>query len=140
MWRSFQCWTRRWPRRFCSVLAATEYMELSGSELVSALRPARSELEDGPNKHTRLLFTLHNAQANQKAGNGLVVFVNAAMHPSRFVDDHSRFTQLQGQLNEVLALFGYRVKDKGQLATGARASTLGVAAPHRSTKASLPAG
>lgn len=112
----------------CNVLGATEHPGLSGTELVSALRHARLELADGPNKRTRLLLTLHNAQARQKAGNALVVFVNAAMHPSRYVDNHNRFTQLQGQLNEVLALFGYRVNDKGELARGARASTLTEAA------------
>lgn len=112
----------------CNVLAATEYPALSGSELVSALRQARLELADGPNKRTRLLFTLHNAQVNQKAGNVLVAFVNAAMHPSRYVDNHSRFIQLRGQLNEVLALFGYRVNDKGEFARGAKASTLNEAA------------
>lgn len=112
----------------CNILGATDYPGLSGSELASALHPLRLELENGPNKRTRLFFTLHNAQANQKAGNALVVFINTVMHPSRYVDDHRRFTQLQGQLNEVLALFGYRVNDKGELARGVKASTLTEAA------------
>jgi uncharacterized protein (TIGR02391 family) len=58
----------------------------------------------------------------------LVVLIRTAMAPSRYVDDHGRFYQLQTQLNERLALFGYRVNNEGKLATGARAKTLSEAA------------
>jgi hypothetical protein len=53
----------------------------------------------------------------------LVLFINEAMHPSRFVNDYNRFTELQGQLNDVLALFGYWVNDEGKLAKTRQATT-----------------
>ncbi len=112
----------------CNVLAATAPPALTASELESALRPVKLALEDGPNKRTRLHLTLHNAQVRQQAGNALVAFIGAAMHPSRFVTDQGRFDRLQGQLNEVLALFGYRVNDEGKLARGTQAKTLNEAA------------
>jgi len=113
----------------CEILAATDYPGLTASELTSALRPARLDLDlDGPNKRTRLLTTLHNAQVKRRSGDTLVVFINAAMNPSRYVQVHARFDQLQGQLNELLALHGYRINDKGQLARGAKANTLTEAA------------
>jgi uncharacterized protein (TIGR02391 family) len=118
----------RMTEAVCNVLAATDYPALTASELISALRPIRLGLEDGPNKRTRLHFTLINAQAKQRAGNALVAFINTAMHPSRYVNDHNRFIRLQGQRNEVLALFGYKVNDEGKLARGAKASTLTEAA------------
>lgn len=112
----------------CNVLAATDYPALSTSELERVLGPTKLELEEGPNKRTRLLVTLNNAQVTQNAGNVLVVFVNAAMHPSRYVNDPRRFAQLQSQLNEVLVLFGFRISDAGQFARARRASTLSEAA------------
>ncbi|VXB04649.1 TIGR02391 family protein [Aeromicrobium sp. 9AM] len=112
----------------CNVVAATDYPALSTSELERVLSAAKLGLEDGPNKRTRLLITLNNAQVTQHAGNVLIVFLNAAMHPSRYVSDPSRFAQLQGQLNEVLILFGFRVNDKGQFARAPKVSTLGEAA------------
>ena len=112
----------------CNVLAATESPALSTPEVERLLGSTKLALEEGPNKRTRLLITLNNAQLTQDAGNVLVVFVNAAMHPSRYVNNPSRFAQLQSQLNEVLVLFGYRVNDAGQFATAKKASTLSEAA------------
>ncbi len=112
----------------CNVLAATDYPALSTSELERVLAPTKLELEEGPNKRTRLLITLNNAQVTQRAGNVLIVFMNAAMHPSRYVSDPGRFAQLQGQLNEVLVLFGFRINDEGKFARAPKASTLSEAA------------
>jgi uncharacterized protein (TIGR02391 family) len=116
-------------RAVCEVLGATEYPGLTASELRSILWEVKLSLEDGPeNKRTRLFVALHNAQVRQQAGNALVVFIRAAMAPSRYVSDHGQFMQLQARLNERLALFGYRVNDEGRLARGAKASTLSEAA------------
>lgn len=112
----------------CDVIAATSYPALSTPELERALAPTRLNLEQGPNKRTRLLITLNNAQVTQYAGNVLVVFLNAAMNPSRYVSNPSRFAQLQSQLNEVLVLFGFRVNDEGKFARAPKASTLSEAA------------
>lgn len=113
----------------CGVLAQTERPGLSTSELESALRPTKlSELEEGPNKRTRLLHTLHNAQVRRGSGNTLVAFVNSAMNPSRYVRDHARFEALRDELNEVMALYGLRANEQGKLARGPQASTLSEAA------------
>lgn len=113
----------------CDVLAQTGAPGLTVSELVSALRPAKLDgLPDGPNKRTRLLTTLHNAQVRRHSGTTLIAFVNAAMHPSRYVQDHDRFEALRGELNAVLVLYGLQIDEQGRLAKGAAASTLSEAA------------
>ena len=112
----------------CNILAATEPPGLTKSELVSALRPAKLDLEDGPNKRTALLITLHNGQVRRRRGDTLIVFVNSAMNPSRYVGDHGRFDLLRAQLNELLARYGFRVNEQGKFATGKHAATLTEAA------------
>jgi uncharacterized protein (TIGR02391 family) len=113
----------------CNILARTDYPGLTASELVSALRPAKLDgLDDGSNKRTRLLTTLHNAQVRRGSGNTLVAFINAAMNPTRYVQDHTRFDALRGELNAMLVLYGFRVNEQGKLARGAAASTLSEAA------------
>jgi uncharacterized protein (TIGR02391 family) len=113
----------------CNVIAQTSYPGLSASELLSALRPAKlAPLENGPNKSTQLLATLHNAQLRRGSGATLVAFANAAMSLSRYVQDPLRFDALRGELNAVLVLYGFRVNDEGKLARGQAASTLSEAA------------
>lgn len=87
------------------VLAQTDYPGLSNSELVRLLRAAKlTELEDGPNKRERLAATLNNLQVEKGNGDYLVLFVNAAMNPVRYVGNPDRFHELQAQLNSVLVL------------------------------------
>ena len=113
----------------CDVVAQTAKPGLTVTELESALLPAKLDrLDDGPNKRTRLLTTVHNAQVRPSSGNTLIAFLNAAMNPARYVRDPLRFEQLRGQLNAVLVLYGLRINDQGQLARGASASTLSEAA------------
>jgi uncharacterized protein (TIGR02391 family) len=112
----------------CNILAATERPGLSKSELISALRPANLEWEDGPNKRVALLYLLHNAQVRRRSGRTLVAFVNAAMNPSRYVDDHDRFDRLRGQLNELLSLYGFKITEQGKFGRGQQAATLSEAA------------
>ena len=111
-----------------NILAATEYPGLTKSELVSALRPAKLQWEDGPNKRTALLYLLHNGQVRRGRGDTLVAFINATMTPSRYVTDHSRFDHLRGQLNETLALYGFQVREDGRFGTAKKAATLSEAA------------
>jgi uncharacterized protein (TIGR02391 family) len=109
----------------CNVLAQTKPPGLSESELLSALIPARlSGMEEGSSKRNRLLRTLHNAQVERRQGDTLVVFINAALNPGRYTSEPNRFHQLRDQLNVVLALYGYRVNEKGQFANGPVAQTL----------------
>jgi hypothetical protein len=55
------------------------------------------------------------------------------MAPVNYRDDPQLFTRRQDGLNEVLVYLGFRVNDKGQVARGARASTLSDAARHANT-------
>lgn len=71
---------------------------------------------------------LHNARVRRGRGGTLVLFVNAAMSPSRCVTDHDRFDRLRGQLNELLSLYGSKVTEQGKFARGAQAATLAEAA------------
>ncbi|MGI9156667.1 MAG: TIGR02391 family protein [Marmoricola sp.] len=113
----------------CNVIAQTGHPGLSAADLVSALRPANLHaLDDGPNKRTKLLTTLHNAQVRRGTGKTLVSFIHAAMNPSRYVQDHQRFEALRGELNAVLVLYGFRINEQGKLARGPAASTLSEAA------------
>lgn len=52
-----------------NILAATEHPGLTATELTSALRPVRLELDPDTslNKRTRLLHTLHNAHRVSRA-------------------------------------------------------------------------
>lgn len=112
----------------CDILAATDRPGLSKGELVSALRPVKLTWEDGPNKRTALLQLLHNAQVRRGRGDTLVMFVNAVMNQSRYVNDHDRFDRLRGQLNELLALYGFRITEEGKFGRGQQAATLSEAA------------
>ncbi|SEQ74570.1 TIGR02391 family protein [Microlunatus flavus] len=111
-----------------NILAATDRPGLTKGELISALRPARLEWEDGENKRAALLRLLHNAQVRRGRGDTLVVFVNAALNPSRYVNDHARFDRLRGQLNELLSLYGFKITEQGKFARGQQAATLSEAA------------
>lgn len=111
------------------VLAQTDFPGLSTSQLERLLPAANlTTLDEGPNKRTRLLTTLNNAQLRRNTGAILAAYVNAAMHPSRLSDDPMRWEQLRAQLNAKLVYFGYRVNEKGQLASGPQASTMSEAA------------
>jgi uncharacterized protein (TIGR02391 family) len=114
----------------CDVIAQTNYPGLTGGELTAALKHARVfELEDGRNKRTKLLHTLHNTQVRRGDGATLVVFLRAAMSPARYVHEHGRFNELRDQLDEVLVLHGFGVNESGQLVLAKqRAKTLSEAA------------
>lgn len=58
-------------------------------------------------------MTLNNAQVQRKRGDTLVVYLNAAMEPARYARDPGRLDQLRDELNQVLALYGYRITADG---------------------------
>lgn len=116
-------------RAIADVLAQTDYPGLTAGELQQLLPFAKlHDLEPGSSKRERLAATLNNAQVRRGRGDTLVVYLNAAMEPVRYVGDPGRLDQLRDGLNQVLALYGYRVTPEGQFARGARASTLDEAA------------
>lgn len=116
-------------RAVAEVLAQTDYPGLTGSELEQLLPAVKlSAFEPGSSKRERLAVTLNNAQVQRKRGDTLVVYLNAAMEPARYARDPGQLDQLRDELNQVLALYGYRITADGKFARGARAKTLDEAA------------
>lgn len=116
-------------RAVAEVLAQTDYPGLTGRELEQLLPAVKlSAFEPGSSKRERLAVTLNNAQVQRKRGDTLVVYLNAALEPARYARDPERLDQLRDELNEVLALYGYRITADGKFARGARAKTLDEAA------------
>lgn len=116
-------------RAVSEVLAQTDSPGLTSRELEELLPAVKlHELEPGPNKRDRLTATLNNAQIRRGKGDTLVVYLNAAMEPARYSRDPGRMDLLRDALNEVLALYGYRITEQGKFARGAVARTLDEAA------------
>lgn len=106
------------------VLGQTDLPGLSNREIGQLLGQVHISQRPPGNKRDSLYAALHSEQVRQKCGNAAAGFVARAMHPSRYVSDHRRFTQLQDQLNEALVHFGWSVRDDGRLERRAAASTL----------------
>jgi uncharacterized protein (TIGR02391 family) len=112
-----------------NVLAQTDQPGLSNAEIDNLLQLVRvTERDRAVNKRTSLFVALHNTQVEQGCGNVLGAFIARAMHPSRYVGNERRWTQLRDQLGGVLVLFGYRITEDGKLGLGAKATTLSAAA------------
>lgn len=116
-------------RAVAGVLGQRDYPGLTGREIEELLPAVKlHELEPGSNKHDRLAATLNNAQVRRGRGDTLVAYLNAAMEPSRYTRDPTRMDMLRDELNELLALHGYRINEAGKFARGFRARTLDEAA------------
>lgn len=96
---------------------------------IKDLTPATPDAPPGmwakkPAKWRRILATIAGHQ--QRTGNGaaLVGFINAAMAPSRHLQDQDRWWRLQGELNKALSTVGLAVNDRGKVATAPKATTL----------------
>ena len=99
----------------CNVLGDTSY-GLTGSEIGRLL--AQCGIEDlmpGHTKRYRLYEALNRRQQQDRCGNNVVVFIQAAMNPARFVEHREQFDTLRGRLNEVLAFCGYTLAEDGKL-------------------------
>ena len=80
----------------------------SGDDLMPRCRPA----------------AMQTRQQRDRASNCLIRFITDAMEPSRYVDDPGRFSALQDNLDESLALVGLKITEHGKVARATRASTL----------------
>ena len=89
---------------------------LTGQEIGYIL--ADMDLEDlaaGMTKWKRIFNALALQQNKHQIGNHMIMFVNRAMVPARFVQRPAQFQKLQDQLNGVLSLAGYGVNDQGKV-------------------------
>lgn len=122
----------------CRVLGDT-HEGLSGPQIGHLL--ADMGVEDpspGFTKWKRLYNALAHQQNKHKVGNHLIMFINRAMKPARFVQEPERFHRLQDGLNVVLSLAGYAVNDQGQVIRTTKETTVaGAVARARRLKSSL---
>ncbi len=97
----------------CKVLAATDWPGLSGSEIgrLLAMRGFEDVAPDAA-KWRRLDAAMQTRQQRDRASNCLIRFITDAMEPSRYVDDPGRFSALQDNLNESLALVGLKIRTR----------------------------
>lgn len=107
-----------------NVLGQTEHPGLSNAEIDQLLRQVNVTSRPEGNKRNSLFEALWERQNRQAAGNVVAGFVARSMHPSRYVSNPGRFTDLRDQLNEAIVYFGWSVTEEGRLARGTRASTL----------------
>lgn len=108
----------------CRILADTEH-GLTGSQIGIILREI--ELPDPDpslTKWKRLYNALANAQNEHKLGNHLIQFINHAMNPVRFTSAPENFSWLQENLNAVLVLSGFYVRNDGKVGYCKKANTL----------------
>lgn len=75
-------------------------------------------------KRHRLFLALRSKQDADGCANNALNFVQMVMNPVRFVGNSTRFDDLRGQLNEVLAFAGLFIADDGKARRVTAATTL----------------
>lgn len=112
------------------MLGHTDY-GLSGGDIGRLLAEVGlADLDPQATKRHRLSMALLAYQSRTGCSNGAIAFIAAAMAPARYTGAPELFSRRQDDLNEQLVFVGLRVNDRGQVATGAAATTLDEAAKH----------
>lgn len=107
----------------CGVLGDTGD-GLTGSEIGGLLRQCQiDDVAPGITKRHRLYEALAARQQRDGVANNVLAFVQAAMHPARYVGKSQLFAERQAGLNAVLSLAGLGVDDQGQVIAAQRART-----------------
>ena len=78
----------------------------------------------GMTKWKRTFNALVLQQNKHQVGNHLLMFINRAMAPARFVQRPERFRRMQDGLNVALSLAGYAVDDEGRCVHTTREKTV----------------
>jgi uncharacterized protein (TIGR02391 family) len=114
---------------------------LTGQEIGHIL--ADMEVEDpssGMTKWKRIFNALALQQNRHQVGNHLIMFVNRAMAPARFVQRPEQFHRMQDGLNVALSLAGYAVNDQGKVVRTTQETTVsGAAARAKRLRSTLEA-
>ncbi len=98
---------------------------LKGDEIGYILADMKVDDPDrGITKWKRLFNALAHAQNKHQVGNHLIMFINRAMDPVRYVSASDRFAIRRDGLNIVLALCGYHVREDGKVVRTTRETTL----------------
>lgn len=107
----------------CGVLGDTGD-GLTGSEIGGLLRQCQiDDVAPGITKRHRLYEALAARQQRDGVANNVLAFVQAAMHPARYVGKSQLFAERQAGLNAVLSLAGLGVDEQGQVIAAQRART-----------------
>ncbi|WP_426744663.1 TIGR02391 family protein [Myxococcus faecalis] len=107
----------------CGVLGDTGG-GLTGSEIGGLLRQCQiDDVAPGITKRHRLYEALAARQQRDGVANNVLAFVQAAMHPARYVGKSQLFAERQAGLNAVLSLGGLGIDDQGQVVAAQRART-----------------
>ncbi|MEG3997928.1 TIGR02391 family protein [Microcoleus sp. SVA1B1] len=108
----------------CKVLGETT-TGLNGEEIGRILADMNVPDPDaGITKWKRLFNALAHAQNKHQVGNHLIMFINRAMDPVRYVSTPNLLPIRRDGLNIVLSLCGYRVREDGKVVRTTRESTL----------------
>lgn len=107
----------------CGVLGDTN-TGLTGSEIGALLRQCHlDDVAPGTTKRHRLQDALAARQLRDGVANHVLAFVQAAMHPARYVGKSQLFNERQAGLNAVLSLAGLGVDNEGRVITAQKART-----------------
>lgn len=111
-------------QRICDVLADTS-TGLSGSEIARLLKRLQiADPQPGDTKRHRLFTALSARQSQDRCGNNVAAFVQAAMEPVRYTGNRSAFDERRHELNEVLAFCGFTLGEDGKLRSATAVTTL----------------
>ena len=72
-------------------------------------------------------------QRIDRCGNNVVLFIQRACHPSRFIKEEEKFRTFISEINQALGFLGYEYSDKGQFKKVARVETISEAKERYST-------
>lgn len=108
----------------CKVLADTTN-GLKGDEIGHILTDmGLADPDAGFTKWKRLFNALAQAQNNHQVGNHIIMFINRAMMPARYISMPDLFEWRRDGLNVALAFAGYSVRDDGKVVYTTRETTL----------------
>jgi uncharacterized protein (TIGR02391 family) len=101
---------------------------LTGSEIHRLLLQANIEdtTQEGVMlaKRKNLFNSLANNQNKLKCSNHILIFIQYALAPSRYVNNPNEFERLRNAVNQQLAFVGYELKEDGQYRVIEPASTI----------------
>lgn len=110
--------------KICEVLTDTSG-GLTGSQIGQLLQATGiDDCSLSSTKRYRLNDALISRQQIDRCGNNVVAFIQAALNPVRYVQNHAEFEVLRDELNKVLGFAGYQVNDEGKVVLATRSKTL----------------
>ncbi len=102
-------------RAICDLIGDTS-VGLTGSEMGRLLAQQNiPDIDPMITKRHRLFIALQSKQNKDKCSNNIFAFIQTIMDPIRYVGHPESFEQRRGELNVILALRGYEIKQNGKI-------------------------